>query len=171
MKTVIFSHGKESGPNGNKIRELTKVARARGWEPIALDYTQCACATERVNLLKEFFVQNNFESVVLVGSSMGGYVSTAFSNDCEIQGMFLMCPALYMKDDEYEVQSYYPRCGNIEIVHGWHDDVVPFESSIKFGKQVKAVLTLVDDDHFLKKSLPFLTKKFEDFLKKIDEKF
>ncbi len=168
MATVIFSHGKESGPNGDKITVLTKVAQAHGLETIALDYRECKSATRRVDLLREYVEIKKSDFVILVGSSMGGYVTTVFANEYEPGGMFLMCPALYMSDAEYEVQSYSPRCDNIEIIHGWEDSVVPFESSIRFGKQTGAVLTLVKDDHPLKKSLDFIGKRFELFLQNMN---
>lgn len=58
-------------------------------------------------------------------------------------------------------------CDNIEIVHGWNDEVVPFDNSIRFAQQTKAVLNLIDDNHRLKNSYSFIEKRFEEFLKNI----
>lgn len=167
MKLAIFSHGKESGPNGTKIQILRKVAEAQAFETESIDYTKCKTADERIKLLKEFIESKKPESVVLIGSSMGGYVSTVAAYDYKLAGLFLLCPALYMEDEEYSIHNYLPRCNHIEIVHGWEDDIVPSENSIKFGRQTKAVLNLVDDNHRLANSHAFLAKRFEEFLKNI----
>lgn len=164
MKLAIFSHGKESGPNGGKITIMKKVAESHGFETIALDYTECKDTSERVNKLKNYIDSKSFESLLLIGSSMGGYVSTILSNEYNLIGLFLLCPALYMNNNEYTVNSFSPKCKNIEIIHGWNDEVVPYENSIKFGKQTKAIVNLVDDNHRLKKNYVFIEKIFNNFL-------
>ncbi|MDO6803030.1 YqiA/YcfP family alpha/beta fold hydrolase [Wenyingzhuangia sp. 1_MG-2023] len=168
-KLAIFSHGKESGPNGKKISILKKVAEKHGFETIALDYTKCKSATERVRLLEEYIQNNEMDSILLVGSSMGGYVSTVLSNSHHSLGLFLLCPALYMTDDEYSTQNYHPNCKHIEIIHGWDDEIVPFKNSIKFGQQSKAVVNLIDDNHRLKNSYAFMEKRFDQFLNTIND--
>ena len=167
MKLAIFSHGKESGPKGTKIQILRKVAISQGFETTSIDYTKCKTADDRIKLLKEFIESKKPESLVLIGSSMGGYVSTVAANDYKLAGLFLLCPALYMANPEYAIHDYLPKCDHIEIVHGWEDDIVPCENSIKFGRQTKAVLNLVNDNHRLIDSHNFLAKRFEDFLKNL----
>lgn len=164
MKLAIFSHGKESGPNANKISILKEVSKSYGFESVALDYTKCKNASERIDKLRAFINTQDAKSLLLVGSSMGGYVSTVLANEYDLAGLFLLCPALYMDYEEYGVKTFCPKCKNIEIIHGWNDDVVPYANSIKFGSQTKAVLNLVDDDHRLKKSYDFMKKRFNDFL-------
>ncbi|NEN25554.1 alpha/beta hydrolase [Cryomorpha ignava] len=168
MKIVIFSHGRDSGPNGTKIKVLSKVAESHGFETASIDYTKCENANERIERLKEFIESKNAESIVLVGSSMGGYVSTVVAYDYKLAGLFLLCPALFMADEEYTIQNYLPMCDHIEIVHGWDDPTVPCDSSIKFGRQTKAVLNLIDDNHSLEHSHAFLEKRFGEFLKNIN---
>ncbi len=167
MKLAVFSHGKESGPDGEKIKILRKVAEANGFETVSLDYTKCENPNERIELLKKFIETKNAEFNVLVGSSLGGYVSTVVSGNFKVSGLFLLCPALYMSDKAYEIQNYLPLCDNIEIIHGWNDEIVPYENSVKFGKQTKAVLNLVDDGHRLKNSYHFIEKRFDELLKNI----
>lgn len=168
MKLAIFSHGKESGPEGTKIQILRKVAESQGFETASIDYRKCKNATERIKLLKEFIEKKNPKSLVLIGSSMGGYVATLLANDYKLAGLFLLCPALYMANEEYAIHNYLPKCDHIEIVHGWNDEIVPYENSIKFGRQTKAVLNLVDDNHRLINSHGFLAKRFEEFLEDMD---
>ena len=35
---VIFSHGKETGPWGTKIKHLASVAQVAGWQVLSIDY-------------------------------------------------------------------------------------------------------------------------------------
>ena len=165
MKTVILSHGKESGPNGTKIQILSKVAKENGFHPISIDYRSCKDAEERVELLKQKIADISYTELVLVGSSMGGYVSTVAANKIELKGLFLMCPALYLLG--YEAQEYSVLTKNIEIIHGWQDDIVPYEHSVRFGKENLANLHLVSDNHRLSGSHLFLGQIFANFLKKL----
>ena len=73
---AVFSHGKESGPLGSKIERLMAVAEEQGLKAISIDYRECASADERVALLHKRLIKLNIplNQVVLVGSSMGGYV-------------------------------------------------------------------------------------------------
>lgn len=164
MKLAIFSHGKESGPNGNKISIMKKVAESHGFETIALDYTLCKNASDRVHKLKTYIESRNIESLVLIGSSMGGYVSTVVSNEYNLIGLFLLCPALYMDKEEYVVKRFLPKCNKIEIIHGWDDVTIPYENSVKFGQHTKAVVNLVDDNHRLSKNYEFIEHRFNNFL-------
>lgn len=165
MSTVIFSHGKESGPNGAKINLLSRVAQELGFLTASIDYTKCKGENERVNLLTQSIQSIPADQLFLVGSSMGGYVSTVISLQIEVSGLFLMCPAFYMPG--YEVQNYSPKCQNIEIIHGWHDDIVPFEHSIKFAKLNSALLHLTADNHRLTNSHELLEHFFLSFLRKL----
>ncbi|MEP0710601.1 MAG: alpha/beta hydrolase, partial [Algoriphagus sp.] len=71
---VFFSHGKESGPWGSKIKRLANIAEEYGCSVDSIDYADNPDPDLRVerlvNILKD--VKEDF---LLVGSSMGGYVS------------------------------------------------------------------------------------------------
>ncbi|MCP4437573.1 MAG: alpha/beta hydrolase [Aureispira sp.] len=165
MSLVIFSHGKESGPKGTKINILSEIAQKLGFKTLSIDYTKCKDANERVFLLHKTITESNDSSIVLVGSSMGGYVSTVIASDLNIEGLFLMCPALYIKN--YAIQEYAPKTSKVEIIHGWKDKIVPFQNSVKFGKQIEATLHLIEDNHRLSNSHAFLKHTFELFLLRI----
>ena len=167
MTTAIFSHGKESGPNGDKIKIMRQVAENYKIRTYSLDYRACTNAQERVDLLKNFIHNLNNDNLVLIGSSMGGYVSTAVANEIEVDALFLLCPALYIKNEEYKLTEYIPKCKHIEIIHGWKDEIIPFENSIKFAKEHKAILNLIEDNHRLQDSHKFIGLRFEAFLKEI----
>lgn len=162
---VIFSHGKESGPNGAKIQLLAKIAQQLDFETYSMDYTSSNAVSDRVKKLNRFIQENAAQKQVLVGSSMGGYVATVAAQDVAIEGLFLMCPALYLPD--YPVQSYHPITKNIEIVHGWQDEIVPYQNSIQFGQQTNAKLHLIQDNHRLSEQRAFLGATFQQFLKRL----
>ena len=169
---VVFSHGKESGPLGSKIQRLMAVAEELGLEAKSIDYRDCSCADERVAKLTEYLSSLDIplNQVALVGSSMGGYVSMAIANEMNVAGLFLMAPALWMNKEEYTIQSYRPKAKNIEIVHGMHDDTVPYENSVRFAKEHDGtVLHLVPDGHRLQASHDFLDYQFRRYLKDVSK--
>ena len=167
MNLVIFSHGKESGPDGSKIKLLREVAEKNHFETVSLDYRQCKNADERIALLENYLETTEAENIILFGSSMGGYVSTVLACKNSVKGLFLLCPALYMNDPEYSFREFSPECEHIELVHGWQDDIVYYENSIRFAKANNAVLNLITDGHRLQNSLEFLENRFEIFLKRL----
>ncbi len=144
--TVIFSHGQESGPWGTKIQSMAETVRALGCEADSIDYQGIADPTERVAKLIDTCadIQNR---LVLVGSSMGGHVATAAAGELNAAGLFVLAPAYYMP--EFEALTPDPPDMPIVIVHGWHDDVVPVENSIRFARKCAATLHIVDGDHRL----------------------
>jgi predicted esterase YcpF (UPF0227 family) len=164
---VIFSHGKESGPDGNKINLMRKVAEKNHCATVSLDYRHCKDANERISLLENYFETVDAENIIVFGSSMGGYVSTVLACKKSLKGLFLLCPALYINDTEYSVQEFRPLCEHIEVVHGWQDEIVPYEHSIRFAKDNNAVLNLLKDGHRLQNSLEFLENRFDSFIKRI----
>ena len=170
LSDVVFSHGKESGPMGSKIQRLMEEANRFGLKTISVDYRNCATASERVALLNDTLKQLDAppQQVVLVGSSMGGYVSTVEANNLPVAGLFLMAPALWMFAEEYTIQSYQPLTSKVEITHGFNDDVVPCENSIRFAREHEGtVLHLVPDDHRLRASLDFLACQFKRFIEEL----
>lgn len=172
LRYVVFSHGKESGPMGSKIQRLMAEAERFGLNTISVDYRNCAMASERVALLNDTLKQLDTlpQQIVLVGSSMGGYVSTVVANSQPVAGLFLMAPALWMLAEEYTIQSYQPQTSKVEIIHGINDEVVPHENSVRFAREHEGtILHLVPDDHRLKASLDFLACQFRRFIKELSE--
>ncbi len=92
---VVFSHGKDSEPWGNKIAAMAEIAREEGFQVESVDYRGIEKPEDRVTRLLAF-CKDLRGSLVLVGSSMGGYVSVAGSSLLQARGMFLLAPALYM---------------------------------------------------------------------------
>jgi pimeloyl-ACP methyl ester carboxylesterase len=162
---VVFSHGKESGPWGRKIAALADVARSEGYQAESVDYRGIEGPRERIARLVDFCKELQGD-LVLVGSSMGGYVSVASASLLHARGVFLMAPALYM-------EGLPPLRENLldcpaTIVHGWYDDVVPFEHSVRFAKDYGAALHLLRSDHRLHNQLRVIRYLFEYFLIALD---
>ena len=146
MPAVYFSHGQESGPWGSKIKSMAATVEKLGCRTASIDYQGIADPSDRVDkLIAE--CTNVEEPLVLVGSSMGGHVATAAAARVGAIGLFVLAPAYYMPGYE----SLTPPAPDmpIAIVHGWNDDVVPVENSIRFAKECNASLHILDADHRL----------------------
>jgi pimeloyl-ACP methyl ester carboxylesterase len=144
---VVFSHGKESGPLGTKIISMMDYVKSNyDCEVHSIDYQNLSSPEDRVSKLVSFLKTLNGD-IVLVGSSMGGYVSTVASEKVNIKGLLLLAPAFYL--DGYEVQNFSSSCKNISIIHGWEDDVVIYQNSVLFAKKNVAKLLIVNDNHRL----------------------
>ncbi len=162
---VCFAHGKESGPWGTKIRALAELARARNWTVESLDYQGMDDPQARVDRLLEY-CRGYGAGMALAGSSMGGFVAAAAAAQLPVQGLFLMAPAFYVPGYEQYVPP--PPACPVTIVHGWRDDVVPWEGSVRYAARSRARLTLVDGDHRLTANLPELARLFGMFLLELE---
>jgi alpha/beta superfamily hydrolase len=172
---VVFSHGKESGPWGSKIKALANVAERLGGNVISVDYRERPTgvphdqnaegeADRRVEQLLAFEPPAHHQ-VVLVGSSMGGYVSTVATIRIPVDGLFLLAPAFYLHG--YANQNPTPHSRNTMIVHGWNDSVVPVQNSIRFSQLHQCDLHLLEGDHRLNDAMPKVEPLFEMFLKRV----
>ena len=162
MTTVIFSHGQESGPWGSKIRAMSERVKEMGCNADSIDYQGIADPTARVEkLLRECSDIN--DSLILVGSSMGGHVATAAAEKLGAAGLFVLAPAFYMEG--YEDLTPPPPSMPICIVHGWHDDIVPVENSIRYARKCSATLHLVDGDHRLTDNIGEINEYLTQFMK------
>ena len=160
---VYFSHGKESGPWGTKIKRLAEIAEEKGYAVESIDYTDTMDSDLRVERLLEVLAEED-DGFLLVGSSMGGYVSLVASESVNARAVFLMAPALYIPGCKR--QEHHSRSSHIEIVHGWSDDVIPAENSIRYAEEADCTLHLISGDHALNGSLGVVADLFEQFLER-----
>ncbi|GLQ30741.1 YqiA/YcfP family alpha/beta fold hydrolase [Litoribrevibacter albus] len=169
---IYFAHGKESGPWGAKIKCLAKAAQNLGIKVESIDYSDLMNPEERVERLVEILkvesLKTESDEVLLVGSSMGGYVSLVAAENVQVQGVFLLAPALYLEG--YKKQDYHSNT-NIVIVHGWSDEVIPPEHSIRYAKQADCTLHLISGDHRLNSSLDQVEALFLQFLSQYQNPF
>ena len=166
MTTVIFSHGQESGPWGTKIRAMAELVRGLGCGADSVDYQGIADPGERVDKLVREAGEIDGR-LVLVGSSMGGHVATAAADALGAAGLFVLAPAYYMPGYEEltPVAPGMPIC----IVHGWRDDVVPVENSIRYAAACRAELHILDGDHRLTENIDDINYYLRRFIEKIPE--
>jgi pimeloyl-ACP methyl ester carboxylesterase len=164
MTTVIFSHGQESGPWGTKIQAMAETVRGIGCEADSIDYRGIADPTERVHHLLDSCGDID-DALVLVGSSMGGHVATAAASELNAAGLFVLAPAYYMPGYEELTPTApgMPVC----IVHGWRDDVVQVENSIRFAQSCHAELHILDGDHRLTENIDEINYYLTRFIEKI----
>ena len=172
---VVFSHGKESGPLGSKIRALMRIAEQQGARTLSVDYRTHPDGTaidhdapgeadRRVAQLLATALPAHGR-LVLVGSSMGGYVSTVANQHLKPDALFLLAPAFYLPGDA--CQDPAPHARSTLIVHGWGDSVVPPGNSIDFARRHRCALHLLDGDHRLNAALPSIEPLFALFLQGI----
>ena len=164
VTTIIFSHGQESGPWGTKIKAMAAMVKELGCSADSIDYQGIADPTERVEKLVAACAGID-DTLVLVGSSMGGHVATAAAERVNAAGLFVLAPAYYMEG--YEELTPPPPGIPTCIVHGWHDDVVPADNSIRFARQCKAELHLIDGDHRLTDNITEICAYLKRFLGRI----
>ena len=165
MTTVIFSHGQESGPWGTKIRAMAEVAESLGCKVLSIDYQGIADPTERVQKLVAE-ARDLDDKIILVGSSMGGHVATAAAEDLGAAGLFVLAPAYFIE----EFEALTPAAPKIPIciVHGWRDDIVPVENSIRFARECRATLYVLDGDHRLTANIEEINDHLKKFIEKLE---
>jgi pimeloyl-ACP methyl ester carboxylesterase len=161
FSTVVFSHGKESGPWGSKITAMAAAVRDLGLAVESVDYRGLDDPGDRVRKLLGLRRELK-EPCVLVGSSMGGHVSAAAASGLAARGLFLLAPAFYMPGyEEYTPQDV--ACPTA-IVHGWHDVIVPVENSIRWAREHTAALHVLDSDHRLEDRIDTICVLLREFL-------
>lgn len=165
MTTILFAHGKESGPWGSKIRYLADIAWRLGAHVISPDYSDLPSPEDRVARLLAL-PRFEHETLILVGSSMGGYVSTLASHALKPKGLFLMAPAMYMPG--YAEQRPMSGATHTCVVFGRQDDVIPVDNGIRFAAENHADLHVIEGDHRLNDQIVKVGELFEAFLRKLE---
>ncbi|PIE42447.1 MAG: alpha/beta hydrolase [Gammaproteobacteria bacterium] len=163
---VIFSHGRLGRPDGQKVKRLSAIAQGKGWQTASIDYTDTLDPDVRADRLIDIVKQQD-EPFCLVGSSMGGYASLVAAEQADrtlLSGVFLMAPALFMPI--YRRKRHITDIRHVEIVHGWHDDIILYEHSVRYAHSAGCTLHLIDDNHHLSKQPEQLDRFFTAFLDK-----
>jgi alpha/beta superfamily hydrolase len=163
--TVVFSHGKDSGPWGRKITAMAALARDSGLGVESVDYRGLDDPAVRVEKLVTV-AAGIPQPLILVGSSLGGHVSAAAAARLRPRGIFLLAPAFYMPGYE----SYTPQdvpCP-AAIVHGWHDDVVPVGNSIRWAREHHAALHVLNSDHRLEDRIDAISSLLRSFIAELE---
>jgi pimeloyl-ACP methyl ester carboxylesterase len=154
----------ESGPWGLKITAMAEVVRDLGLDVVSIDYRGMDDPTERV---KKLITEASAlpDAVVLVGSSMGGHVAAAAAGRLRARGVFLLAPAFYMPG--YEQYTPQDVTAPTAIVHGWNDDIVPVQSSVRWAQEHRAALHLLDSGHRLEDQIETICLLLRAFLRSL----
>ncbi|MGZ4970735.1 MAG: alpha/beta hydrolase [Methylobacter sp.] len=160
-KGVIYNHGKDSIPWGEKTVQFAEVAKRYGYSFESPDYQAHSDPDKRVEQLLAMDL-SAYDEVVLIGSSMGAYVATVASEAIKPKGLFLLAPAFYLSG--YRQTEFKPTAEDIRVVHGWRDDIVPPENAWRFCQKYRVRLNLYDTDHRMLSVMPQLADEFARFL-------
>ena len=166
MPAVIWFHGKDSEPWGHKSLRLAELARSRGLAMEAPDHTDTKDPEERAARAL-VLVRGMDEPPILVGSSLGGYLSACVARQLPCRGLFLLAPAVFVarvEESVFKRQDFSGISAPCRVVHGWRDELIPADNVIRFARPISARLTLVDDGHRLHDSMPLIERLFELFL-------
>ncbi len=163
-KLVLYNHGKDSTPWGEKTLAFAEIAKKYGYQIQSPDYQNQQDPDERVKQLLSMDL-TGYDEVVLIGSSMGAYVATLAAETIKPNGLFLLAPAFYLPG--YKHTNFAPPADRTRVYHGWQDDIVAPENSWKFCQKYCIRLQILDSDHRLISKLPYLQQEFDRFLSEL----
>jgi dienelactone hydrolase len=162
---ILFFHGLESGPNGNKANRLrahtgyvvmapelpTRAVLAYRDEHPTASLLPLDVARPSLRAAEEAI--EVFRPDVVVGSSFGGALASRLAAQGSYGGaLVLLAPAGRKLFGDLHLPK---RNGRVVVVHGRGDDVVPMEDSLHLAHTAlcDVLLHLVDDDHRLHASV------------------
>ena len=157
---IILSHGLESGPNATKISRLAAIAETLGWRTRRPDYSDLPDPQARLQRLQELAQATPTERLLLVGSSIGAYISARVSLQVPVKGLFLLAPPIIMPDQP----TLDLRAPQVQLVHGWKDELIPAEELLGYASLQAWPTLMLDDDHRLGASIDAISVCFRHFL-------
>lgn len=149
---VILSHGSNSSPDATKVSALAALAESLGWVTQRPDYRDddarglAASVAPRIARLRAT-IEALDAPPLLVGSSMGAFVSALVSLDVPVAGLLLLATpsAIPGASQMLDVRLHVPTM----LIHGWRDTVCPLADVRLFAARHRLSLLVVDDDHRL----------------------
>ncbi|HJP98065.1 MAG TPA: alpha/beta hydrolase [Rhodanobacteraceae bacterium] len=167
---VILSHGSDSGPGATKVSALARVAEALGWSTQRPDYRADDAAgyagsvPARVVRLVDA-MRRAPRPLVLVGSSMGAFVSGLASLEAGCDGLFLVALPVAIPECPRRFDIAFDVPGM--LVHGYHDEVCPADAALAFARARRMPALMLDGDHRLSEQVPVLERQFRLFLESV----
>jgi predicted alpha/beta-hydrolase family hydrolase len=164
---IILSHGSKSGPDATKVSALAALAESLGWTTERPDYREddalghVGSIPPRLARLSAAIAASPTPPV-LVGSSMGAFVSGLASLDAPVAGLFLMALPVRIPD--------YPRAFAVRpgvpsfLIHGYADTVCPLDEAVAIASSHAIPALLVQDAHRLDATLADVEAEFGRFL-------
>lgn len=167
---VILSHGSDSGPEATKVSALARVAEALGWITHRPDYREedvlgyAGCVPPRIARLV-VAMQDAPRPRVLVGSSMGAFVSGLASLRAPCDGLLLIALPIVIPGcpERFDAARGVPAM----LVHGYRDELCPVEAALAFARERGMPALLLDDDHRLANHVGLLERQFGLFLQSL----
>lgn len=164
---IILSHGSDSGPDATKVSLLAAHAEAQGWQTQRPDYRDddarghAGCVAPRIARLRAT-IEALPTPPLLVGSSMGAFVSGLASLDVPVLGLLLLATpaAIPGYARAFDLRAGVPTV----LVHGWRDAVCPVDAVQAFASFRRLPLLLLDDDHRLMDNMAAITIQFQHLL-------
>ena len=164
---LYFIHGYQSSPVGEKAILFKTTLKA-----IPITYQDGACEDLVIATALDHISNaiHNDRHVVLIGSSLGGFLATSTALiHTTVERLILLNPAVIPPDIDLQTIQGMPRrileemidprlfeqkiAAEITILRGIHDDVIPDEWILRFAQVQNATIHLYDDDHRFTKNL------------------
>lgn len=167
---VILSHGSDSGPEATKVSALARVAESLGWTTSRPDYREedklgyAGSVPPRVARLVDA-MQEQTRPLVLVGSSMGAFVSGLASLRAPCDGLFLVALPTMIP----ECPQPFDMAEGISamLIHGYEDTLCPVLAAQAFARSRGMPALLLPDDHRLAIHVPVIEREFRAFLESV----
>ena len=160
---IILSHGSDSGPDATKVSALAALAETLGWRTQRPDYRtddargNAGSVAPRIARLRAT-IEALDTPPLLVGSSMGAFVSGLVSLDVPVAGLLLLATPSAIPG---QVRAFDLRRGvPTLLIHGWRDEICPLAGVHAFAAQRHLPLLVLDDDHRLGASLDAIVGQF-----------
>ena len=171
-RPIILSHGSESGPDATKVSVLAALAESAGWRTLRPDYREddrlgfAGSVRPRLARLRAA-IQAQDAPPLLVGSSMGAFVSGLASLEHPVAGLFLLATPESIPgcDVDFDVSPDVPTL----LIHGWRDEVCPLDDMYTFAAQRQLPLLVLDDDHRLAAGIDVVAAQFRLFLERLTD--
>ncbi|WP_266170085.1 alpha/beta hydrolase [Dyella subtropica] len=164
---IILSHGSDSGPDATKVSALAALAESLGWSTQRPDYREddshghAGSVAPRIARLRAAIGALDAPPV-LVGSSMGAFVSGLASLEQPVAGLFLLATPAAIPG--YEVAFDLRLDVPTVLIHGWRDELCPLDDMYEFAGRRQLPLLILDDDHRLGASVDAISRQFRLFL-------
>ncbi len=160
---IILSHGSDSGPDATKVSVLAALAETLGWRTQRPDYRAddargyAGSVAPRIARLRAT-VEALDAPPLLVGSSMGAFVSGLVSLDVPVAGLLLLATpsAIPGQVRAFDLRHDVPTL----LIHGWRDETCPLAGTHAFAAQRHLPLLVLDDDHRLGASMDAIAGQF-----------
>jgi pimeloyl-ACP methyl ester carboxylesterase len=132
---LIYLHGFASSPGSNKATQFSRALKKRGIPVQIPDLNEGDFAgltiTRQIRLLERMTAEQGPGSVILIGSSLGAYVSALFASlSHKVAALVLMAPAFdfirrWTERMSAEALAEWQRRGAMHVLHHATEELAP----------------------------------------------